>query len=247
MLSKTKIDRDVAAAIAMYWSTRDNQQSLQGSDGQKDAGFRTAVTGGKQLDGFCKLVSDILHGAGLGRHEVFSGRGKGVLPGYYRPNKDWDVVAVADNAKGQRVLVACVEIKSHAGPSFGNNFNNRVEEALGNSTDFWKAYEKRLIPTHPRPFLGYIMVLEKAKGSTTGVRADAPHFAVDSCFYDASYLHRYRVMCDRLMRERLYDATALIAAARDGEYEEPLDTATTWTFASTLSATAMVFAAERKG
>jgi hypothetical protein len=33
-------------------------------------------------------------------------------------------------------LVATVEVKSQVG-SFGNNFNNRVEEAIGSATDFW--------------------------------------------------------------------------------------------------------------
>jgi hypothetical protein len=101
MLSKPEVDADVAAAIALYWSTRDNQQSLQGSNGLKDAGFQNRCDWRQATEWLCKLVSDILQGAGLGNHEVFTGRGKGVLPGYYRPNKDWDVVAVADNANGK--------------------------------------------------------------------------------------------------------------------------------------------------
>jgi hypothetical protein len=52
------------------------------------------------------------------------------LPGYYRPSKEWDLVVVCEND-----LVAAIEVKSQV-RSFGNNFNNRVEEALGNATDF---------------------------------------------------------------------------------------------------------------
>jgi len=32
-------------------------------------------------------------------------------------------------------LIAALEFKSHVGPSFGNNFNNRAEEAIGTAHD----------------------------------------------------------------------------------------------------------------
>ena len=37
-------------------------------------------------------------------------------------------------------LLAVIELKSQVGPSFGNNFNNRTEEAIGSAVDFWTAY-----------------------------------------------------------------------------------------------------------
>jgi hypothetical protein len=43
-------------------------------------------------------------------------------------------------ADGQ--LWIAVELKSQAGPSFGNNYNNRIEEALGNATDIRTAHAK---------------------------------------------------------------------------------------------------------
>jgi hypothetical protein len=39
----------------------------------------------------------------------------------------------------QRELIAAMEFKSQIGHSFGNNFNNRTEEALGSATDIWAA------------------------------------------------------------------------------------------------------------
>ena len=56
------------------------------------------------------------------------------LPGFYRPTKKWDLVVI-DQGK----LVAAIELKSQVGPSFGNNFNNRTEEAIGNAVDVWRA------------------------------------------------------------------------------------------------------------
>ena len=59
------------------------------------------------------------------------------LPGFFRPTKEWDIVVVSDNN-----LIAAIELKSQIGPSFGNNFNNRTEEALGTAMDIWTAYRE---------------------------------------------------------------------------------------------------------
>ena len=59
-----------------------------------------------------------------------------ILPGWFCAEKDWDLVVVVN-----RLLVAGIEFKSHVG-SFGNNCNNRVEEALGNATDLLAAYRE---------------------------------------------------------------------------------------------------------
>lgn len=47
---------------------------------------------------------------------------------YFRPNKKWDLLVVDNNE-----LVIAIEFKSQVGPSFGNNFNNRTEEAMGSA------------------------------------------------------------------------------------------------------------------
>jgi len=49
------------------------------------------------------------------------------LPGWFRAEKKWDLVIVHEGE-----LLAAIEFKSQIGPSFGNNFNNRTEEAIGN-------------------------------------------------------------------------------------------------------------------
>ena len=51
-------------------------------------------------------------------------------------------------------LIAAVELKSHVGPSFGNNFNNRTEEAIGTGHDLWTAFREGAFGHQPRPFVG---------------------------------------------------------------------------------------------
>ncbi len=110
-------------------------------------------------------------------------------------------------------LVTAIEFKSQVGPSFGNNYNNRVEEAIGNATDIWTAFrEGRLGPI--RPFIGYFFLLEDARRVRTPVRPAEPYFTVDPVFKHASYSTRYRVLCQRLVLERLYDATCLTLATQ---------------------------------
>jgi hypothetical protein len=226
----------VAAAVKHYWRTRALQARNQGQrSGGKDAGLRSAVTGGAQLDGFITLVRDLLVESGLKSAQVFLGRRDTVLPGFYRPTKAWDIVAVADGK-----LVACVEIKSHAGPSYGNNYNNRVEEALGNAVDFWKAYEEGGLRSLARPFLGYIMVLEEDTRSPSPVAVDEPHFTVRPEFQSASYALRYQLLCEKLLRERLYDSAAFLLsarnAARTGAFREPSPELAFKVFAANLMA-----------
>ena len=168
-----EIQSRLPAAVRHFWSTRQRQSRSQGREGQRDYGQRTAVTGGKQLDGFVSLLSDLLVESGVAADSVLSSR-RIELPGYFGPEKQWDLVLVID---GQ--LVGAVELKSHIGPSFGNNFNNRTEEAIGTSTDLLTAYRDGAFKPGARPWLGYLMLLEEHPRSLAKrQRYQEPHFAV---------------------------------------------------------------------
>ena len=62
------------------------------------------------------------------------------IAGYFRRDKSWDIVVmVADR------VVGIVELKSMAGGSPGQNYNNRTDEALGQAVDVWKAVEREIV------------------------------------------------------------------------------------------------------
>ena len=109
--------------------------------------------------------------------------------------------------------------------SFGNNYNNRTEEAIGSATDIWAAYREGAFKPSARPWLGYLMLLEEAPASLSPVRAREPHFKVFPEFKEASYAKRYEILLTKLVRERLYDAACfLMSNATDGPkgmYREP--------------------------
>jgi hypothetical protein len=186
--------RSVARAVQYFWEVRTRQHEKQGAaTGKKDAGNRSAVTGGKHLDGFVNLLTEVLSEAGLPDSAIHTGTT--TLPGYFRPTKNWDLVVVVGG-----VLLASIEFKAHVGPSFGNNFNNRVEEALGNSTDLLTAYREGKFRPSQRPWLGWLMLLEETPKSISPIRVDEPHFEVFPEFKKTSYAKRYELFCERLMR-----------------------------------------------
>lgn len=95
------------AAVQSYWTTRQKQSKKQkGLGGSIDAGLRSAVTGGAQMGKLEALISDILCEAGMLRESIRT-RVALELPGYFRSEKKWDLVVIAD---GQ--LIAAMELKS---------------------------------------------------------------------------------------------------------------------------------------
>lgn len=237
------IDTLLAKAVKQFWTTRRAQQSRQGSTtGRKDAGNRGAVTGGKHADGSVELIAVIVRDAGLPSATIHVAEKKPrTLPGFYRPTKEWDVVVARAND-----LLAVVEVKSQVG-SFGNNFNNRVEEALGTATDFWTAYREGLFAPSGRPWLGYLFMLEEHPAFLRATRRiDLQLFTVDPAFQLLGYAKRYEKVCQRLVRERFYDAACFVTSnARDGMrgiYKEPSNELSIRNFAVSLHSHIAAFA-----
>lgn len=226
-----RLEEQLREAVAHFWSERDKQAQRQGGKDRKkkDRGSRGAVTGGKHIDGFIRLIFNLLVEAGLSGATICcrarpvaeeAAGGRTQLPGWFRAEKDWDLLVVV-----KKCLIAAIEFKSQVGPSFGNNFNNRTEEALGNATDLWAAYREGAFKPSNRPWLGYFMLLEEAPNSTRPVRPVEPHFRVFEEFREASYAGRYELLLLKLLRERLYDGACLLLSPRATEsasgYREP--------------------------
>ena len=218
-------DSRVANAVMTFWSTRRGSSS-----GKTQGGSRDAVISGKNMDGFIELVRQVAAHCGLPTESVHTRRRDVVLPGYFRPTKNWDVLVIH-----QGRLLAAFEFKSQVG-SFGNNFNNRSEEVIGVAADLWAANRQNafqpygfshqsptiasapgppllnpMIQDDPRPpFLAWLMLLEDCPKSRSPVKVDESHFSVFPEFKGASYAERYRILCERLMNRQLYGAAALV-------------------------------------
>jgi hypothetical protein len=120
----------VGRAVAHYWEMRTTQRDKQRQAGRADQGLRSAVTGGAHMDGFIDFFTELIVATGIPTSCVH--RSKDVeLPGFFRPTKEWDLLVIRENT-----LLVAIEAKSQVGPSFGNNFNNRTEEAMGSRSTF---------------------------------------------------------------------------------------------------------------
>ncbi len=235
-----RIHRATADAVAYYWITRKRQRDKQASAGRTDQGSRGAVTGGAQMDGFVQFLTSVIVDAGVKENCVFYRRAL-ELPGFFRPTKEWDLLVIKD---GQ--LIAALEAKSQVGPSFGNNFNNRTEEAMGTALDLWTAFREGAFNEGTQPFLGYFFMLEDCPASQVPVRVQEPHFKVFPEFVGASYAKRYELFCRKLVRERQYTAAAFITSRSDtglsGLYDEPASDLSVVKFARALYAHVSAYA-----
>ncbi len=205
-------------AVKAFWGNREAAKRKQIEAGKTDQGERAGVTAGKNMDGFLALVIDLIKANGLTHAKIYQNRAMLTLPGYFRPTKLWDLLVIYKNE-----LIAAIELKSQVG-SFGNNFNNRTEEAIGTAHDFWTAYREGALGKQPRPFIGWLMMVEDAPNSRRSVRDTSHHFPIFEDFRGASYLKRYDLLCQKLVQEQLYTAASLITSPRsaieNGEFSE---------------------------
>jgi len=213
------LENRVAQAVSHYWLTRKTQKDKQKQRGVSDSGLRSAVTGGAQMDGFINLFKGLIVDAGIDIQYIYEKKAL-ELPGFFRPTKEWDLLVIKS---GQ--LIVAIEAKSQVGPSFGNNFNNRTEEAMGSALDLWTAFREGAFNSGVQPFLGYFFMLEDCKASNRPVKVREPHFKVFPEFVGASYMKRYELFCRKLILERHYTSASFLTSESEagiqGIFNEP--------------------------
>lgn len=134
--------------------------------------------------------------------------------GYFRASKSWDIICRGSQGE----LRVCVEFKSQV-DSYGNNENNRYEEALGSGLDVRARYG-------PHVALGFVFVLCEEPASTRPTRL--VHDEILPEFKETSHIDRRAIFARRLTEFRLnempfYDAAAVLFVARDGSFSHPQD------------------------
>ena len=206
--------KNVKKAVRFFWRKKKQAKKKKKELGKTDKGERGGATAGKNLDGFVDLLTGIIKQSSSQPLKVCTSLKEIALPGYFRSTKRWDIVVI--DQKGR--ILAAIELKSLGGPSYGNNANNRCEEAIGNAFDFRTAQREGIFGDAATPFLGYLVLVEDDEKSSEPPkrRIKSPHFENDTIFEGASYQKRMSILCDRLMQEGLYDAAVAIAAKNDG-------------------------------
>ncbi len=215
-------------AIEHWWNSKASKTSKKTQGGTRDDNLS-----GKTMDGFAAAIRDFLVSLNVQPAHIFSGSHlcttPSILPSYFRPSKNWDVVVLANSRfhpaegdSGSPVLYAAVEFKSQD-KSIGNNQNNRMEESIGNAHDFWTTYSNSGFERQqPRPWLGYLFVGKYAPAADSkAVKIRQPHFLALPPFRTAgsenvptfngpSYAERYHMFLKQSVGARLYDAGAFV-------------------------------------
>lgn len=245
-LNLANFEKQTRNAIKLFWGNRDTALEKQKLSSRVDAGTRGAVTAGKNMDGFVVLVRDLVVGNGLTHPSIMLKKKVLTLPGYFRPTKLWDVLVLNEGR-----LIAALEFKSQVGPSFGNNANNRAEEAIGTAADLQTAYREGAFGKNAsKPFVGWLMLLEDAKESRCPVKETSPHFPVFPDFKNASYAQRYEILFRKLVQEQLYTSAAVLlspkTARKTGVYSCPGELTSLKTFVTQFAAHIAAEAAREK-
>ncbi len=215
-------------AIQHWWNSKKSAVPKKVQGGTRDANLH-----GKTMDGFALAIQDFLIGLNVKPEHIFAGghlaTTPSILPSFFRPSKNWDLIVLANSRfhsakgdKGDPVLYAALEFKSQD-KSIGNNQNNRLEESIGNATDFWTTYQNDgFLRQLPRPWLGYLFVGKYEPSSDSkSVKIKQPHFEAmppfrtpgssDLATFDGtSYAERYKIFMKQSIGARLYDAGAFI-------------------------------------
>ncbi|MCI6231843.1 MAG: PaeR7I family type II restriction endonuclease [Selenomonas sp.] len=213
------MNKELKEILLDIFRREEKAAQVQESRGGYDIGRRSAVTAGKHFDPLSEYISKELQTYGVASESIFWNE-KLNIPGWFRASKQWDMLAFH-----QEDMIAAIEFKS-IGSSYGNNINNRVEEALGSAYDTHHAVKYNLYRSEGKipPMFAYLLVARKESASTRIVRPrEMVHFPADKEFMDTSYLDRCRIFCDRLLQERVYDAVWLVYVDVEHEdVEEPL-------------------------
>ncbi|MBA2359326.1 MAG: type II site-specific deoxyribonuclease [Actinobacteria bacterium] len=201
---------DLRAAVAAYWKLKAGQLALAEAAGSSAEGTSKAVRGGGHFAPIAALIARFFTEAGYPVSSIATGQrdARTTLPGYFRPTKDWDLVV-----SHRGVLVAAIELKALGGPSFGNNYNNRIEEALGNAVDLSRANLQALVGPE-RPWLGYFFVMEDhPKSRAPGGRPRGDPFVSGREWSGRSYQERFVLTGERLIDEGTYDALCYVVSS----------------------------------
>lgn len=205
-------------ALLNSYKLRKKAEEVQMEKGTVDVGLRSQVTSGKHMDEIALLVSQDLIQMGVDEDEIHCKKKDVEIPGWFRATKQWDILAFKD---GQ--LITGIELKSISG-SYGNNLNNRVEEAIGEAIDAKYASDRGLLNRVTPPLMAYALIVKKDSESSSKCKKPTSHyFDIDPVFEDTSYLDRFRIMCERLRRESIYGAVWFaIVDPEKGTVEEPV-------------------------
>jgi hypothetical protein len=207
---------DLELAVAAYWQSKDKQLATAEALNSTAEGSAKSVRAGTHFAPMVALISRFFTDAGYPEESIGVTTRGVTLPSYFRPTKRWDLVVVH---KG--VLVAAIEMKGISS-SYGKNYNNRLEEALGSSLDLSHASREGLVGPE-KPWMGYLYLMKDDDESRRPRNPQKGPFPAEGHWKGRSYQERFGITGSRLLDEKLYDAVCyLVSSPTDPGPREPM-------------------------
>lgn len=204
-------------ALLESFEIKKSAKIAQSQRGHSDQGERAGITSGKHLDPIVNIIAEEIISAGIEEKDVHASHSGMELPGWFRPTKQWDILAFSQDA-----LVMAIELKSISS-SYSKNLNNRVEEALGMAVDVKSAERHGLFQCNIPPLFAYVMIVKSDDQSRKQtVDPKDTYFKADDSFYGCSYIERFKIMCRRFVEEGMYDAVWFVTVdPESGVIDDP--------------------------
>ena len=173
-------------------------------------GNRGVMIGGGAMNGFAYADQVVALSAGVPEDDIIISRSaqdrRATLPGFFRPSKNFDFVIIQN-----QIPVVALEFKS-INSSFGNNMNNRADEAIGQGTDLNAMYDGNGISAGDF-FSGYILCMADTEDSRRVTREiTLPLINLNIEMNRLSYQGRGDAMCLRLEEECTWTCTSFLSS-----------------------------------
>ncbi|MFD9068476.1 protein kinase domain-containing protein [Streptomyces lasiicapitis] len=197
-----------------------------------------SLRGTEHYNHLLTAISDALIARGVDQTWIRSGR-EAVLPGSYELGRTtWDIVIFSDD-----VALAAVTLKQASGPSYGNNFYNRIQELTGNAFAV-RQHDVQTIEQF-RPYLGIFFIIEESKQVNAPLRIPTESGAKPRS--GPSYKERYGNTFAQFCTDGLYDGIAYVAVSKgsDPSFEEPRPDMSVKEFIDSLATRVLSYAAAR--
>ncbi|MFF9398081.1 PaeR7I family type II restriction endonuclease [Streptomyces sp. NPDC014744] len=191
----------VREAARTFWTTRERRDAQQ-------------VRASNAYDTLVTTTVDSLVARGIDPTWIRVGRAA-EFPGSYGLGRSaWDIAIFRDDTP-----LAAVTFKSLGGPTYGNNFNNRIQELTGN------AFAVRQLDGQSierfRPYLGLFFILQESEGANKPTRR--PRSSSTESSWGPSYKDRLGDTFTQFRSDGLYDGIAYVSTSKDEDpsLEEP--------------------------
>ncbi|MGW3060777.1 protein kinase domain-containing protein [Streptomyces goshikiensis] len=217
----------VKEAARFYWAARERRMQAA-TRGGTTANELSAVRASSKFDVLAQALSEAFVARGIDPSWIRIGRAA-EFPGSYGLGRSaWNLTIFKDD-----IPLAAVTITSLGGPSYGNNFNNRIQELTSNA--FAVRQHNGQGVERFRPYLGIFFLLEESLGANAPLRVPPR----------TSYKERLGETFAQFHSDGLYDGVAYMSVSKgeDPSFEEPRPDMSVEGFIDGLSTRVLSYAA----